>query len=146
MKKVQVKPNWFFDLRTLNKWRDVQGILFLNGHQCQIVVCSGGQPHFIWLQKPIRIIEEDGVIVGTFAANEHIRETERKMKLNISPYDWKCAGYMRGLSAFVLNVELTELPIFDTMPNSRYLDFDERNKLEDKIATVLRAKEKQSVG
>lgn len=143
MKRINKnKPSWFADVRTLNKWRDVQGILFFSGHQCQIVICSCEVPQFIWLARPVRIIEEDGVIVGTFAVNEHIREAQRKAKKDIDPYVWKCGGYVRGLCAFRLNVDPVEINIFDSIPDIRYLNFDERKTLEDKIANVTEVKEK----
>lgn len=139
------KSKLFLDTKTLNRWKSVQGLFLMAGNQAQVICRCYGTTQHLWLARPAQISELDGVILLTFALNQHIREAQIKKKLSVDPYIWKAAKYVRRLSACIMEFEPEELTLVDTLPNIRYLNFDERSELEAKISAAENERAKRAV-
>lgn len=130
------KPSWFIDTKTLNRWQTIQGLFLFPGHVAQIILTFQREPYMVWLKKPVRIEELNHLIVATFALNDEEREACYIARRDVPPYIWKSAIYNRELKAFIGQIDQGDLEHLENISNSRYLKFDERKALADKLMGV----------
>jgi hypothetical protein len=114
------KPYWYDSPYKIGKLFATHGIFTLRG-KCQLLYFDFGTPVGVAMQRPKRITEERGVVIGTFVMNDHEAGGNRK-----AAPKHVLAAYNRKLQAFVHKMDGTPLQVLMANPNIRYLTQEER--------------------
>jgi hypothetical protein len=108
----------------LRKWRDIQGLMFLQDYQAQIVLRDYGEPIFLLFARPAALVKDGPCVIGTF-----------KITAPGDGYATFLSGpYYKCLQAFSISLKHEDYEFLLAHPEmAKYFTVEER----DRIRAVL---------
>jgi hypothetical protein len=122
--KAVKRPTWALTKRGLAKWDNTHGLVFLHGHQAQVVLADHGDPVFVLVQTPYLLTKNGRNVVGTFLL-EFLEEQQRS---------WLMGAYVRALRAFWVELKTEDSALLIRHPElARYVDAFESDKIKQAL-------------